>query len=152
MEETDKICRVCFREIHGMDMPDEQEMCTICNEVPVMPGKVFCSICFREMNGEKVDDLETPSEDDEDEPIHSGAETVSTMDEIVPDLTDSDIPEPELREIDKDLSLLNEVKLPQGHYQRSKGYGIDHSAPPMISKFRGPHNSKSSHHGEQNQN
>lgn len=105
MEETDKICRVCFREIHGMDMPDEQEMCTICNEVPVMPGKVFCSICFREMNGEKVDDLETPSEDDEDEPIHSGAETVSTMDEIVPDLTDSDIPEPELREIDKDLSL-----------------------------------------------
>jgi len=106
MEETDKMCRVCFREIHGTEMPEEQEMCTICNEVPVMQGKVFCQTCFREMNGEKVDTLEAvATEDDEDEPILAGGESVSTMDEIVPDLSDSDIPEPEFREIDKDLSL-----------------------------------------------
>lgn len=106
MEDTDKMCRVCFREIHGTDMPEEQEMCTICGEMPVMPGKVFCQTCFREMNGEKVDILEeTVAEDDEDEPIMGGGESVSTMDEIVPDLDDHDIPEPEFQEIDKDLSL-----------------------------------------------
>lgn len=101
MEDTDKLCRVCFREIHGNEPVEEQELCTICNEAPVVPGKVFCHVCLREMNGEKV----TVVESDEDEPLMAGDGTVSSMDEIVPDINDKDIPEPEYQEIDKNLSL-----------------------------------------------
>jgi len=98
MDENDKECRVCYREIHGTDMPEETELCTVCNEAPVMPGKDVCAFCFKEMTSEKV-----ASEDIE--PISVEDETVSTMDEIVPDNSDGEIPEPEFREIDKDLSL-----------------------------------------------
>lgn len=98
MDENDKECRVCYREIHGSDMPEETELCTVCNEAPVMPGKDVCAFCLKEMTSEKV-----ASEDIE--PISVEDETVSTMDEIVPDISDGEIPEPEFREIDKDLSL-----------------------------------------------
>lgn len=103
MEDTDKTCKVCFREVHGNEPPEEQELCTICNEAPVVTGKVFCQVCLREMNGEKVSSVHDGI--DEDEPLMTGDETVSTMDEIVPDLNDKDIPEPEFQEIDKNLSL-----------------------------------------------
>ena len=98
MDENDKVCKVCYREIHGTDMPEENELCTVCNEAPVMPGKDVCSFCFKEMSSEKAvsEDIEHISVEDD---------PVSTMDEIVPDINDGDIPEPELREIDKDLSL-----------------------------------------------
>lgn len=98
MDENDKVCKVCYREIHGTDMPEENEICTVCNEAPVMPGKDVCAFCFKEMSSEKIvnDDIEHISVEDD---------AVSTMDEIVPDISDGDIPEPELREIDKDLSL-----------------------------------------------
>ena len=69
----------------------------------MVPGKVFCQVCLREMNGEKVAAVHDGI--DEDEPLMTGDETVSTMDEIVPDLNDKDIPEPEYQEIDKNLSL-----------------------------------------------
>ena len=97
------MCKVCYREIHGNEPLEEQELCTICNEAPVVPGKVFCQVCLREMNGEKVAAVHDGI--DEDEPLMTGDETVSTMDEIVPDLNNKDIPEPEYQEIDKNLSL-----------------------------------------------
>ena len=103
MEDTEKMCKVCFREIHGNEPPEEQELCTICNEAAVVPGKVFCAVCLREMNGEKLSSADDAAE--EAEPLMTGDETVSTMDEIVPDLNDKDIPEPEYQEIDKNLSL-----------------------------------------------
>ena len=98
MDENDKECKVCYREIHGTDMPEENELCTVCNEAPVMSGKDVCSFCFKELSSEKAvsEDIEHISVEDD---------SVSTMDEIVPDISDGDIPEPELREIDKDLSL-----------------------------------------------
>ncbi len=98
MDENDKMCKVCYREIHGSDMPDEQELCTICNEAPVMPGKDVCHLCFTELSGDQVSS-------DDVEPVHVEDDSVSTMDEIAPDLSDSGIPEPEFQEIDKDLSL-----------------------------------------------
>ncbi len=98
MDENDKECKVCYREIHGTDMPEETELCTICNEAPVMAGKDVCHFCYKELGSEKI-----ASEDIE--PISVEDETVSTMDEIVPDISDGEIPEPEFREIDKDLSL-----------------------------------------------
>lgn len=99
MDETDRMCKVCYREIHGSEMPEEAELCTICNEALVMPGKDVCAACFRELSGDKA------ASDDVEEPVHVEDDSVSTMDEIAPDLSDSGIPEPEFQEIDKDLSL-----------------------------------------------
>ncbi|MHC1785524.1 MAG: hypothetical protein AB9880_00435 [Christensenellales bacterium] len=99
MDENDKMCKVCYREIHGSDMPEESELCTICNEAPALPGKEVCLFCLKEMNGEK------PPSSDDVEPVSVEDESVSTMDEIAPDINDGGIPEPEFQEIDKDLSL-----------------------------------------------
>ena len=100
MEDTEKMCKVCYREIHGTDRPDEPELCSVCNEAPVMPGKDVCLFCFKEMNDQQDDP------EDAEEAVAPGDESVSTMDEIVPELGDGDdIPDPELQQIDKDLSL-----------------------------------------------
>ena len=104
MEDTDKVCKVCFREIHGKEFNEDQELCTICNEASVIPGKEFCQVCYREMNGEKADTL-IDSEDNEDEPLLTGGDTTSTMNEIVPDLNNGDIPETEFQQIEENLSL-----------------------------------------------
>lgn len=66
--------------------------------------KVFCHVCYFEINGEKAD---TPidSDDNEDEPLLTGGDTPSTMDEIVPDLINRDIPETEFEQMNEDLSL-----------------------------------------------
>lgn len=98
MDAKEKMCKVCYREIHGTDAPDEPELCSICNEAPCMPGKDVCLFCHKEM-------LANVELSDEDEPVLTSGETVSTMDEIAPDIEDNDIPEPEYRDIDKDLSL-----------------------------------------------
>ncbi len=100
MENTDRMCKVCFREIHGTDMPEEQELCSVCGEAPVLSGKELCSVCFKELNAERT------APEGEDEESLDGEDSVSTMDEIAPDLTDTDdIPEPEFQEIDRNLSL-----------------------------------------------
>lgn len=100
MNDTEKMCKVCYKEIHGTDAPEEVELCSICNETPCMPGKDVCLFCHKELAG----DGDQPDEEG-DEPALTGDETVSTMDEIAPDIEDPDIPEPEYRDIDKDLSL-----------------------------------------------
>lgn len=104
MQDTDKVCKVCLREIHGKETNEEHELCTVCNEAPVIPGKVFCHVCYFEINGEKAD---TPidSDDNEDEPLLTGGDTPSTMNEIVPDLINRDIPETEFEQMNEDLSL-----------------------------------------------
>lgn len=103
MDSADRMCKVCFREIHGSDMPDEQELCSVCNEAPVLPGKDVCSLCLRELNAQRV--LVGEAEDGE-EPLDAEDDGISTMDEIVPELNDTgDIPEPEYQEIDRNLSL-----------------------------------------------
>lgn len=103
MDSADKMCKVCFREIHGSDMPEELELCGVCNEVPVLPGKDVCSLCQRELNAQRA--LTGEAELGE-EPLDAEDDVISSMDEIVPDLSDTgDIPEPEFQEIDRNLSL-----------------------------------------------
>ena len=104
MEDTDKVCKICFREVHGNEKPEEHELCTICNEASVVQGKEFCVVCLRELIGEKAD-AAVDAGDNDDEPLLPGDGTASTMNEIAPDLQGKDIPEPELEEIDEDLSL-----------------------------------------------
>ena len=105
IREDEKYCKVCLREMKGDSRPDEVEMCSICNESPALPGKDVCLFCLKEMNGEKNVD---PDENGVD-PVEPGnigdIDSVSTMDEIIPDMDDEEIPSQEYGEIENELSL-----------------------------------------------
>ena len=104
MEDGDTTGRVCKREMKGELKDDPYELCSVCNENPALPGKDMCLFCLKEMG--KVSD-ETPDAE-EGEEVAAGAELeledVSMMDEITPDIA-TDIPDRELGEIDRELSL-----------------------------------------------
>ena len=50
MPENEEYCSVCKREILGERSEEPVELCSICNENPVMPGKDICLECYKEMN------------------------------------------------------------------------------------------------------
>ena len=105
IREDEKYCKVCLREMKGDSPRDEIELCSICNESPALPGKDVCLFCLKEMNGEKNVD---PDENGGD-PVEPGnlgdIDSVSTMDEIIPEMDDEEIPSQEYGEIENELSL-----------------------------------------------
>ncbi len=104
MKEGDKYCEVCRREIKGEDENDDSlEMCTECNEHPVIKGEDLCIFCLREKKRQenmdkKGDEENVVSDADIDE-----MPEVSELDEI--DIAVNDIPPPELDEIDRELGI-----------------------------------------------
>ena len=50
IREEEQYCSVCKREMKGEVHDDPFELCSICNENPVMPGKDVCLVCYKEMN------------------------------------------------------------------------------------------------------
>jgi hypothetical protein len=59
IREGEKLCRVCARELKvGLSEQEETiEMCSICGENPVLPGKDICAKCQREQEDPKKDNL-----------------------------------------------------------------------------------------------
>lgn len=84
MNDTDKMCSVCRREVRGESEQFEMiEMCSECGENPVVPGQDLCSYCLKEQARRNA----VAS----DETIESGAtslemDSVSSMEEIELDL------------------------------------------------------------------
>ena len=103
--ETEKYCKVCLREMKGDCQKDEIELCSVCNETPALPGRDVCLFCLKEMNGNngRNDDTQE-SEEHVDSSAIGGMDSVSTMDEIIPEI-DEDIPSQEFGEIENELSL-----------------------------------------------
>ncbi len=86
MNDTDKMCSVCRREVRGeSESFDMIEMCSECGENPVVPGQELCAYCLKEL-ARRTDE----STDDTVEPTAANIEidSVSSMDEI-----ELDIPE-----------------------------------------------------------
>lgn len=105
IREDEKYCKVCLREMKGDRLQEEVELCSICNENPTLPGKDVCLFCLKEMNGEKNVD---PDDNNGDgvEPTNIGdIDSVSSMDEIIPEMDDEEIPSQEYGEIENELSL-----------------------------------------------
>ena len=103
IQEGEKYCKVCMRELKGEQVQEEMELCSICNAAPALPGKDVCLSCLKEMQQGTAD--EDSSEDRE--PVAEstiGLNSVSTMDEIIPQVHE-DIPEREFGEIENELSL-----------------------------------------------
>ena len=88
MNDTDKMCSVCRREVRGESEQFEMiEMCSECGENPAVPGQELCSYCLKELAQR---DSDTQSEETvvTDTSTIGGIDSVSTMDEIELDLDD----------------------------------------------------------------
>ena len=103
IREEEQYCSVCKREIKGESREDPFELCSICNENPVMPGKDVCLLCYKEMSqqqglhDESIDSDETPD-------VTLDMEDVSEMDEIALDSMPGDVPD----DIGEQISLEEE--------------------------------------------
>ncbi len=103
--ETEKYCKVCLREMKGDAPKEEIELCSVCNETPALPGRDVCVFCLKEMNNDNVhSDDQQDGEETVDASAIGGMDSVSTMDEIIPEI-DEDIPSQEFGEIESELSL-----------------------------------------------
>ena len=82
IQENEKLCKVCQRELKGSQVEDEMELCSVCNAAPALPGRDVCLSCLKEMasGGSDTDNDETPTVVDEST---IGLNSVSTMDEII---------------------------------------------------------------------
>lgn len=103
IQEGEKYCKVCYREMKGEPAPEEMELCSICNAAPALPGKDVCLSCYKEMSQNDADVGEDTQTETVTEP-EIGMNSVSTMDEIIPQIHE-DIPEREYGEIETELSL-----------------------------------------------
>ena len=109
IREDEKYCKVCLRELKGDDSRDEVELCSICNEEPALPGRDICLFCLKEMNKSNStpdDTAETEVGENVDTSNIGDMDSVSGMDEIIPEVEDdAGIPSQEFGEIENELSL-----------------------------------------------
>lgn len=102
IQESEKYCKVCMRELKGEQKQEDMELCSVCNAAPALPGKDVCLSCLKEMRQSTSDD-----DDDDRERVNESSiemSSVSTMDEIIPP-GHEDIPDREYGEIENELSL-----------------------------------------------
>ena len=85
---SERYCKVCTRDMKGYGVQEEVEMCSMCNENPVLPGRDVCLFCHKEMEEQNAAGVEAGSEGSEpvDPRAITGMEDVSSMDEI-PEIT-----------------------------------------------------------------
>ena len=83
--EKEQYCKVCLQEMRGAPQAEEVELCSICNEMPVLPGKDVCALCEKEMSagGSGTTRSTDDPENNVDSSAIGGLDSVSTMDEII---------------------------------------------------------------------
>lgn len=92
INESEQYCKVCMREMHGETTNDDVELCSVCNEAPVLPGRDVCLFCLKEMNQQSdLEDEAAEQDEGVDASSIAGMDSVATMDEIIPEMED-DIP------------------------------------------------------------
>ena len=101
--DTEKLCKVCLREMKGTHVEDEMEMCSVCNAAPAMPGHDVCLSCLKEMNNTTSDEDVEENQAVVDEST-IGLNSMSSMDEIIPQIHE-EIPANEFGDIESELSL-----------------------------------------------
>ena len=105
IKEEEQYCSVCKREMKGESHDDPFELCSVCNENPVMPGKDVCLVCYKEMNQQQG--LRDDSADAQETPdVSLDMEDVTDMQEIELDTLGDDMPE----EIGEQISLEEEKR------------------------------------------
>ncbi len=86
MNDTDKMCSVCRREVRGETEQFEMiELCSECGENPVVPGQELCAFCLKEQQARRAETMDG-DENVIHEPANIEIDSVSTMDEIQLDI------------------------------------------------------------------
>ena len=101
--DTEKLCKVCLREMKGNHVEDDLELCSVCNAAPALPGRDVCLSCLKEMSSTNSDEDVEENQAVVDEST-IGLNSMSSMDEIIPQIHE-DIPENEFGDIENELSL-----------------------------------------------
>lgn len=101
--DTEKLCKVCLREMKGNHVEDDLELCSVCNAAPALPGRDVCLSCLKEMSSTNSDEDVEENQAVVDEST-IGLNSMSSMDEIIPQIHE-DIPENEFGDIESELSL-----------------------------------------------
>lgn len=105
IREEEQYCSVCKREMKGESHEDPFELCSICNENRVMPGKDVCYVCYKEMNQQQgLRDDATEEETEQPDVASIDIEDVSEMEEIALDDIGGEVPE----DIGEQISLEEE--------------------------------------------
>ena len=91
IKEEEQYCSVCKREMKGEAHEDLFELCSICNENPVMPGKDVCLMCYKEMTAQQGLPDDTMDETEQHD-VNIDMEDVSEMQEIELDDMPGDMP------------------------------------------------------------
>lgn len=90
MSDKDTYCTICMQELHGTSPVDEVELCSICNENPVIPGKDVCPSCLRELEN-RGKDTSTEDGDERDSADRLGElDSMANVDEMMPLDADDD--------------------------------------------------------------
>ena len=74
MSENEELCKVCYREVHGVAYREEPELCSECNVERALPGKDLCIFCLKDR--QKARGL---NKIDEEESVDIGMDDVSGM-------------------------------------------------------------------------
>ena len=108
MQDDEQYCSVCKREVKGESKDELFELCSVCSENPVYPGKDLCLFCLKEMGKSN----ETAMQDETSTAANNALElgSASTMDEIAMDM-EADIPAREYGEISRELSLQEAIEI-----------------------------------------
>ena len=85
MPEGEKLCSMCQRESKGAHRAEETELCSVCNEYPVVPGYDMCAACLREMGSRRLRTSEDMDSDSTLDVNLGDMDAVSQMDDILPD-------------------------------------------------------------------
>ena len=105
MPSKDKLCKICQQELQSSGTEEEVELCSICNENPVMPGRDICLMCYREMGSSNGQSDSTDTDDRVSDDSLGSMDSVSGMDEMIPDLGQDDLDPDGFREMGDALSL-----------------------------------------------
>ena len=109
---SEKYCKVCMREMKGDSAQDEIEMCSVCSENPVLPGRDICLFCLKELGNQASASSTHDDNGDGEEQVNTRAlpdlDDVSSMDEI-PEV-DNDIPAGEFEKMAGEITSLESMR------------------------------------------
>ena len=102
IKDDEQFCSVCRRSMKGeTENEDAVVMCTECGENPAVKGGELCAICLREVRRQESLEKLADSRKKGEAVDELGDVEMDELEVEVP--IDNDIPEMELKEIDKEL-------------------------------------------------
>jgi len=102
-----KLCTVCLRELRGEQNTEEIELCSVCNEEAVLPGKDVCASCFKEISSDLFSTINSIEETSDEAVLN--IDPVITGEDILPDLGDG-LPDRDFGGMECEYSSLESIR------------------------------------------